>query len=97
MPNFPAAMLAEMRAESEEGAHAAIERFEAAAKRSAPSSEHRLVVENELRFASTYSRLARRFDLSILMQSDPDRVNNGALINASLFDTGRPLVVVPYI
>ena len=97
MPNFPAQMLAEMRAESEKGARATIERFEAAAKRSLLSSEHRLVVENELRFPSTYSSLARRFDLSILTQSAPDGPNNDALIEASLFDSGRPLVVVPYI
>jgi nucleotide-binding universal stress UspA family protein len=97
MPNFPAQMLAEMRAESEKVGRATIERFDAAAKRGLLSSEHCLVVENELRVPKTYSRLARSFDLSILTQSTPDGVNNDALIEASLFDSGRPLVVIPYI
>ena len=95
--NFPAQMLAEMRAESENGARATIARFEAAAKRSLLSSESCLVVENELRFPNTYSSLARRFDLNILMQSVPDGANNDALIEASLFGSGRPVVVIPYI
>ena len=85
MPNFPAQMLAAMRAENEKVARATIARFEAVAKRSLLSSEHCLVVKNELRFPGTYSRLARRFDLSILMQSVPDGANNDTLIEASLF------------
>ncbi len=93
IPNFPAQLLAEMRAESEKIGRATIARFDAAAKRSLLSSEHCLVVENELRVPNTYSRLARSFDLSILMQSTPDGVNNDALIEASLLDfwpaTGR--------
>jgi nucleotide-binding universal stress UspA family protein len=97
MPNFPAQMIEEMRAESERGARAAIERFEAAAKRSLLSSEHCLVVESEPRVPGAYARLARNADLSILMQSDPDGVNNDALIEALLFDSGRPLIVIPYI
>jgi nucleotide-binding universal stress UspA family protein len=97
MPNFPAQMLTEIRAESEKIARTTLARFDAAAKLSLLSSEHRLVLENELRVPNTYSGLARRFDLSVLMQSDPDGVNNDALIEASLFDSGRPLLVIPYI
>ena len=97
MPNFPAQMLTEIRAESEKIARTTLARFDAAAKRSLLSSEPCLVLENELRVPNTYSRLARRFDLSVLMQSDPDGVNNDALIEASLFDSGRPLLVIPYI
>lgn len=40
------------------------------------------------------SRLARRFGLSVLMQSEPGRANNDDM---PLFQSGRPLVVVPYI
>ena len=97
MPNFPPAMLSEMRAESEKVARDAIESFEAAANRYGLSSEHCLVAKNELQFTDMFASLARCFDLSISMQSDPDGANNDALIEASLFDTGRPLVVVPYI
>jgi nucleotide-binding universal stress UspA family protein len=97
MPNFPAAMLAEMLAENERVARATIERFETATRRRRLSSEHSLLVENEARVPRAYSRLARHCDLSMVMQSDPDSVDNDALIEASLFDSGRPMIVLPYI
>jgi nucleotide-binding universal stress UspA family protein len=97
MPNFPIEKLAEIRAESEKRANETIARFNAAATRNRLSSEHRLVMEPEPQMPVTFARLARYSDLSILMQSDPDGVSNDALIEASLFDTGRPLVVIPYI
>jgi nucleotide-binding universal stress UspA family protein len=43
------------------------------------------------------SNLARRFDLSVFMQSDPNGVDNDDMIETSLFESGRPLIVVPYI
>jgi nucleotide-binding universal stress UspA family protein len=43
------------------------------------------------------SRLARRFDLSVLMQSEPGGVNNDDMIETSLFQSGRPVIMVPYI
>jgi hypothetical protein len=43
------------------------------------------------------SSLAGRFDLSVLQQSEPDRVDNNTMIEASLFDSGRPVCIVPYI
>jgi nucleotide-binding universal stress UspA family protein len=97
MPNLPAQMLAEMRAEGEKVARATIARFEVAAERSGLSREHGVVIENESGISSAYSRLVRNSDLAILMQSDPDGVNNDALIEASLFDSGRPVIVLPYI
>ena len=97
IPNFPPQMLAEMRAESEKAARATIDRFVAAAERRQLSTDHWLVTETEVRMPGAYARLARNADLSIVMQSDPDGVDNDALIEASLFDSGRPLVVLPYI
>jgi nucleotide-binding universal stress UspA family protein len=41
--------------------------------------------------------LARRFDLSVFMQSEPNGVDNDDMIETSLFQSGRPLIVVPYI
>ena len=43
------------------------------------------------------STLARRFDLSVFMQSEPNGVDNDEMIETALFQSGRPLVVVPYI
>jgi nucleotide-binding universal stress UspA family protein len=42
--------------------------------------------------------MARRFDLSVLMQSEPDSLGPEDLVaEAALFQSGRPAVVVPYI
>jgi nucleotide-binding universal stress UspA family protein len=96
MLETPPDILAQMIAESEKAALAAIERFDAAARRSMISAEHRLL--KALGAAPVVlSRLARRFDLSVFMQSEPNGVDNDDMIEASLFDSGRPLIVVPYI
>jgi nucleotide-binding universal stress UspA family protein len=40
---------------------------------------------------------ARRFDASVIMQSEPNGVDNNRLIEGLLFDSGRPVNIVPYI
>ncbi|MXQ12763.1 universal stress protein [Microvirga makkahensis] len=44
-----------------------------------------------------FSRVARCFDLSILSQPDPSGLDTTPIIEAALFGSGRPLVIVPYI
>jgi nucleotide-binding universal stress UspA family protein len=97
LEKIPHDMMAQMVAESEKAARAAIERFDAAARRSLVSAEHRLLKALGVVAPEILSRLARRFDLSVLMQSEPGGVNNDDMIEASLFQSGRPLIVVPYI
>ena len=90
-------ILAQAIAESEKAALAAIERFDAAARRSLVSAEHRLLKTMGAAAPSIFSTLARRFDLSVFIQSEPNGVDNDDMIEASLFESGRPLIVVPYI
>jgi nucleotide-binding universal stress UspA family protein len=48
--------------------------------------------------ADLFGRIARRFDLSVVGQAEPHR--GGAqdlLIEGALFQSGRPVIVVPYI
>ena len=97
MLETPPDILAQMMAESEKAALAAIERFDAAARRSLISAEHRLLKAIGASAPVVLSRLARRYDLSVFMQSEPNGVDNDDMIEASLFDSGRPLIVVPYI
>jgi nucleotide-binding universal stress UspA family protein len=97
MPEIPPNILAEMIAESEKTALAAIERFDAAARRSLVSAEHRLFKTIWVEAPLILSGLARRFDLSVFMQSEPDGIDNDDMIETSLFQSGRPLIVVPYI
>jgi nucleotide-binding universal stress UspA family protein len=97
MLEIPSDIMAQMIAESEKAALAAIERFEAAARRSLVSAEHRLLKSIGAAAPLTLSTLARRVDLSVFMQSEPNDVDNDDMIETSLFQSGRPLIVVPYI
>src|SRR6201995_1967104 len=90
-------IVAQMMAESEKAALAAIESFDAAARRSLISAEHRLLKPVGASAPAVLSTLARRFDLGAFMQSEPNGVDNDDMIEASLFESGRPLIVVPYI
>jgi nucleotide-binding universal stress UspA family protein len=97
MLQIPPDIVAQMAAESEKTAWAAIERFDAAARRSLVSAERRLLKAVGAAAPAILSTLARRFDLSVFMQSEPNGVNNDDMIETSLFQSGRPLIVVPYI
>jgi nucleotide-binding universal stress UspA family protein len=94
---IPPDIVAQMIAESEKVALAAIERFEAAAKRSMVSAEHRLIRSIGAAAPLILATLARRYDLSVFMRSEPNGVDNDDMIEISLFQSGRPLIVVPYI
>ena len=94
---IPPDIVAAMIAESEKAALAAIERFEEAARRSLVSAEHRLLKTIGASAPLILSTLARRFDLSVFMQSEPNGVDNNDMIETSLFQSGRPLIVVPHI
>jgi len=97
MAEIPADVIARAKLENETVARAAIDRFEDAAKRNALSSEHRLYETSATEASSIFGDLARRFDLSVVLQSEPDGVNNDDMIEAALFDSGRPVCIVPYI
>jgi nucleotide-binding universal stress UspA family protein len=97
MLEIPSDIVAQMIVESEKTALAAIERFDAAARRSLVSAEHRLLKAIGAGAPAILSTLARRFDLSVFMQSEPNGVDNDDLIETSMFQSGRPLIVVPYI
>ena len=45
-----------------------------------------------------FGRLARRFDLSLVGQSEPEtNAIEEVIAEAALFDSGRPVIIVPYI
>ncbi len=97
-PGFPADVMSEILAEGDAAARAAVERFEAAARRSGISVESRVVLHDEQVSPTMFASLGRRFDLSVIMQSDPDGDGrNEPVIEAALFSSGHPVVIVPYI
>jgi nucleotide-binding universal stress UspA family protein len=98
LPDIPSDVLADMMAESETEARQAVARFEAAADKAGIAREHRLVKQTEAGPHEVLAAAARRADLSVLLQSDHDNgVHNDLAIEAALFSSGRPVVVVPYI
>jgi nucleotide-binding universal stress UspA family protein len=86
------------RTENRDSAQKAVDRFEAAAKREGLSAEHRIIQSSLGGAANLFGRIARRFDLAVVGQTDPERaLPDDLLIEAALFESGRPVVVVPYI
>jgi nucleotide-binding universal stress UspA family protein len=97
MLEIPPNVVAGMVEESKRAAEAAIRRFDEAAKRRLLSAEHRLTKTVGLEAPTLFATLARRFDLSIFLQSNLNGVTNDDMIESSLFESGRPVIVVPYI
>jgi nucleotide-binding universal stress UspA family protein len=86
------------RIENRAAAQEAVDRFEAAAKREGLSAEHRIIEASLGKAANLFGRITRRFDLAVVGQMDPERtLPDDLLIEAALFESGRPVVVVPYI
>jgi nucleotide-binding universal stress UspA family protein len=101
MDGLSAAWIDTQRGDNLAAATAAIDRFEAAAKRQGLSAEHRLLEASVGGAANLFGAIARRFDLAVVGQTDPSRPGRNApddlMIEAALFGSGRPVVVVPYI
>jgi nucleotide-binding universal stress UspA family protein len=94
----PAAWIDDQRAEAQASAKAAIARFEEAARRNGISAESWSINSSLAGAAETFGRIAARFDLSIVRQAEPGKAPlEGLVVEAALFDAGRPVLVVPYI
>src|SRR5579871_5200113 len=75
MDGLSAAWVDAQRAENRAAAQAAIDRFEAAARRESLSAEHRIVEMSLGGAAGMFGRIARRFDLAVVAQTNPDRLS----------------------
>lgn len=95
---IPADLIESQRIENENAAMAAISKFEEAARRSVVSAESGKLEAELLGASDLFGRIARRFDLSIVAQAEPDKPGpEDSIIESALFDSGRPCLVVPYI
>jgi nucleotide-binding universal stress UspA family protein len=91
-------LIESQRLENENAANAAISKFEEAARRSAVSAESGKLEAELLGASDLFGRIARRFDLSIVAQAEPDIPGpEDTIIESALFGSGRPCLVVPYI
>jgi nucleotide-binding universal stress UspA family protein len=98
MSGMPATLFEQSRIESEKQARSAIASFEGTAQgASLAYSSHLIQAPAGDAFASA-AVIARRFDLTVVRQeSDNDEGRQSACIEAVLFGSGRPAIVVPYI
>ena len=87
-----------LRRDNETAAKATLDLFAAAAARAGVSAEPRMLRASLDNAGDQFSRIARRFDLAIVGQTQPDGSAAEAIISEStLFGSGRPMVVAPYI
>ena len=105
-PVFPGVELAPIPAdivqtqveENERAASSARRRFDELARRNTLSADTRALRETMAGAPETFARLARRYDLSVVAQPGPDTPNIDAMfVEAALFSSGRPVLIVPYI
>jgi nucleotide-binding universal stress UspA family protein len=98
MDGMSAVWVDTQRNENRAAAQAAIDKFEESVRRESLSGEHRLMESSLGGAANLFGRIARRFDLAVVGQTDPERLASDDLfIEAALFESGRPVVVAPYI
>jgi nucleotide-binding universal stress UspA family protein len=87
-----------LREESVEAAGAAAARFEKDARAAGLATAARAITTTGSAAYGLFGRIARGFDLSIVGQSEPDKgLSETPIAEGALFESGRPLIVVPYI
>jgi nucleotide-binding universal stress UspA family protein len=98
MSGMPATLFEQSRVESEKQARTAIANFENAAQgASIAYSSHLIEAPAGDAFAAA-ATIARRFDLAVVRQeSENDDGRQEACVEAILFGSGRPAIVVPYV
>jgi nucleotide-binding universal stress UspA family protein len=93
---IPVDLIEAQRAENAKTANAAVARFEAAARATGVSAETRILDASIEGAADLFGRIARRFDLGVVGQARPrEGASEELLIEGALFESGRPVVVVP--
>jgi len=98
MGGIPPEFIESQRRESEKKVQQAIARFEQAAKRVGVAYETRTLNASIAGAADRLGHLARRFDLAIVGQPERERAAAAEVVDEGvLFDSGRPVIFVPYI
>ena len=94
--NIPPEMIETQQFDNAAATKAAIDRFATASARVGVSAEPLTPGAN---FAGDqFGRIARHFDLSVVGQAEPETSTiEDKIVEAALFDSGRPAIVVPYI
>ncbi len=95
---IPPEVIETQQADNEAAAKAAIDRFAAATDRAGLSAEPLTLTASFAGAGDQFGRIARRFDLAIVGQAEPETTTVEEIIaETTLFESGRPMIVVPYI
>jgi len=95
---IPAEVIETQQADNEAAAKAAIDRFSEAVRREALSAEPLTLTASLAGAGDQFARIARRFDLAIVGQAEPETSTLDDIIaETTLFESGRPMIMVPYI
>jgi nucleotide-binding universal stress UspA family protein len=95
---IPAEIIETQREDNETAAAAAIKSFSAATDQAGISAESLMTSASLAGAGDQFARMARRFDLAIVGQAQPEISSLEQIIcENTLFESGRPLIMVPYI
>ena len=96
--NIPPEMIETLQLDNAAATKAAIDRFATASARAGVSAEPLTPGANFAGSGDQFGRIARHFDLSVVGQAEPETSTiEDKIVEAALFDSGRPAIVVPYI
>jgi nucleotide-binding universal stress UspA family protein len=86
------------REENSKAADDAVSRFAAGAKKAGVSAQTRILDATFGGAATQFAQIARRFDLAVVGQAQREHgASEELMIEGALFESGRPVIVVPYI
>ena len=96
--SVPASFIEAERVEARERAAATIATFEESARRAGLSAESHALDATTAGASRQFAEIVRRFDLAVVGQARPDKDSVEDIIaEAALFESGRPVLFVPYI
>jgi nucleotide-binding universal stress UspA family protein len=95
---IPAEVIETQERDNEAATKAALDRFTAASARAGLTAEPLTLSASFAGVGEQFGRIARRFDLSIVGQAEPETsAVEDVIAESALFESGRPVIIVPYI
>jgi nucleotide-binding universal stress UspA family protein len=95
---IPAELIESQRAATKHLANEAVARFEELAKQAGVMTESQMIDVAPGHVGDMFGRLARSFDLSVIRQAEPNKAEQEVpIIEGALFESGRSVIVVPYV
>ena len=95
---IPAEVIETQERDNETATRAALDRFTTASARAGVAAEPLTLSASFGGVGEQFGRIARRFDLSIVGQAEPETSAVEEIVaESALFESGRPVIIVPYI